>query len=800
MKTSDISPARAQALLERVVTLYEKALPDSGQTLDWLRQRGLNDSDLLSSHRIGWCPGTLDSILPRCGGARRDLKTLGILRGDSTDRLAGCLTFPILSPEGMIRGITGWNPETNREVRLPRLSVGLWNASAVLLHSDLIIAPNVIDALALVSRGYRNTVAVCDPVHAESADLAILTERGPDGIRCLVRKEEDFKQFEPVLKQAAGDRCHLSFQRIPGGRPIATYLLKYGKEKLIGWLESQPDPDAEKAAVPERKKTAEISPPEHPGGADVSLLLGALRYEVLGLERDVKNLKGTVRASSAGRLHVDTLDLYSARSRKALARDLALVFDQPFETVQADLLRLLRACETWRKDNAGKPDSKQAVDSMTAERREAAMALGKRSDLIEAILADYETCGLVGERHNKLLCYLAAVSRKMDTPLSVLVLSSSGAGKSALQSTTLAFCPPEDVVQATTLTGRALFYQDEEALRHRILAVEEGIGMEASDYAVRALISARYLSVEFVTRERGTGKLKTMSRRIPGPTSVFCTVTDPNIDAETRSRFFVVGVDETRKQTQRILELQRQRHTLAGLTWRAGVDAIREKHRDFQRLLRPVVVVNPYAGELVYGDDRLQARRDQPKYLNLIRAVAFLHQMGREIKHENGTEYIDVIPGDIETAHDVFTSIYGTSLDELSVPARNLLRGLTAFVSRKLEETEGWPSGSRPGFTRREIRERMGWSQTRLHVHLKELLDLEYVIRSERTANGLHIYRLLYSGEGLDGSRFQPGIRTPERFRIPEKNQNSARIHPPFRGRSDFADTPQNTAPKEDRP
>jgi hypothetical protein len=95
----------------------------------------------------------------------------------------------------------------------------------------------------------------------------------------------------------------------------------------------------------------------------------------------------------------------------------------------------------------------------TAERTEAE-AFGRSEELLERILTDFETCGLVGERHNKLLCYLAAVSRKMDEPLSVLVLSSSGAGKTALQDATLAFCPPEDVVKLTSLTGKALFYKE----------------------------------------------------------------------------------------------------------------------------------------------------------------------------------------------------------------------------------------------------------------------------------------------------------------------------------------------------
>lgn len=51
-------------------------------------------------------------------------------------------------------------------------------------------------------------------------------------------------------------------------------------------------------------------------------------------------------------------------------------------------------------------------------------------DLFQTILEDYETLGVTGEEHNKLMCYLAATSRLMDNPLNILVLSSFGAGKS----------------------------------------------------------------------------------------------------------------------------------------------------------------------------------------------------------------------------------------------------------------------------------------------------------------------------------------------------------------------------------
>jgi hypothetical protein len=247
---------------------------------------------------------------------------------------------------------------------------------------------------------------------------------------------------------------------------------------------------------------------------------------------------------------------------------------------------------------------------------------------------------------------------------------------------------------------------------------------------------------------------------------VFYTVTDPEVDPETRSRFWVLGIDESREQTDRILEFQRQRQTLTGLRGDVAADPVVSVHRNFQRLLRPLAVVNPYASGLSYGDTRLQARRDQPKYLNLIKAVAFLRQMQKPVKTwtQNGSrvEYIEVDLEDIRIANELAVELLGTSLDELSVPARNLLGLLETLTADRLKALRVEDPAAGPGrvaFTRREVREFSGWSRTRLHIHLSELVDMEYVALDSGKVNSVQHYRLLYSGEGRNGDKFMLGLR-----------------------------------------
>ena len=55
-------------------------------------------------------------------------------------------------------------------------------------------------------------------------------------------------------------------------------------------------------------------------------------------------------------------------------------------------------------------------------------------------------------------------------------------------------------------------------------------------------------------------------------------------------------------------------------------------HRNAQRLLRPLTVVNPYADRLSFLSDKTRTRRDHEKYLTLIDTIALLHQYQRAVK------------------------------------------------------------------------------------------------------------------------------------------------------------------------
>ncbi len=90
--------------------------------------------------------------------------------------------------------------------------------------------------------------------------------------------------------------------------------------------------------------------------------------------------------------------------------------------------RLLLKLEELQDDAVRKTlEPKEQTVTLSDEEQQAALELLHDPQLLNRILTDYERCGVVGEETNKLVCYLAAVSRKLDEPLAIIIQSSSAA-------------------------------------------------------------------------------------------------------------------------------------------------------------------------------------------------------------------------------------------------------------------------------------------------------------------------------------------------------------------------------------
>ena len=780
---------RANELLEKTVGFYEKAFAANHAGRRYLENRGITDAGLYAKHRLGYADGRLLEALPKEGKPLDELLELGVLlRTDSgrlVERFYGAVVFPVCDSENVITTIYGRVCENNsggrRHLYLPGRPTGVFNAAATSTYPEIVIVESAIDVLSLEMAGVRNALSIQGTNGLGERELAMLRSADLKSAVLLLDGDTAGRAAAGKLGERLEDKgIHTRIIELPEGLDPNAFLLKNGAESLRSLFSASATPGAA-AALASGVPCAIGVKPGADTAADAELVRGLRHYSVSGIEKKPRSLRASVRSVKSGIVHVDTIDFYSSRQRRELARELCRVFEELPETVEGDIAALLELCENHdprrvaSSPNGGTPAVKPVMNHR--EIREA-REFGSSAKLIDEIMEHFEICGLVGEEGNKLLCYLAMTSRLMPDPLSVLILSSSGAGKTALQDAALAFCPPEDMVKLTSLSAKALFYKEKTSLKHKVLAIEEGAGAEEASYAIRNLISSDGLTSEVAMRDPVSGKLTTMANTVEGPVAVFCTTTDPEVDPETKSRFLVTGIDESREQTRRILEFQKRRHSVDGLRVNLRRERILALHRNFQRLLEPLAVVNPHINKLAYSDDRLQGRRAQPQYLNIINAVAFLRQLSREkkefsLENPDGTKgsgrYIEVDASDIETGHALATKILGRTLDELSIPARDLLELTETMIDNRITK-QNPPESDSPHppersrrelvFTRRELREFTGWTASRIHTHLRELVNMEYILQESGRSNSLQTYRLLYNGQGNDGKPFIPGVIT----------------------------------------
>ena len=505
---------------------------------------------------------------------------------------------------------------------------------------------------------------------------------------------------------------------------------------------------------------------------EVVIRLGDRRYRVRGLAKnmayDVLRVNVLASRSGAEGFHVDTLDLYSARQRAAYLKQAAEELHLSEEVVKQDLGRLLLKLEELQEEQirrALEPDEAPVV--LSSEERAEALELLEDPRLLDRILEDFERSGVVGEETNKLVGYLAAVSRKLEDPLAVIVQSSSAAGKSSLMDAILDLVPEEERVSYSAMTGQSLFYMGETDLAHKILAVAEEEGAERASYALKLLQSEGELTIASTGKDPSSGRLVTHEYRVEGPVAIFLTTTAIDVDEELLNRCLVLTVNETREQTRAIHRLQRERRTLAGLLAGQERETILRRHRNAQRLLRPLPVVNPYAPALTFLDTRTRTRRDHAKYLALIDAVALVHQHQREIKtvdHRGATvEYLEVELSDVEVANRLAGEVLGRSLDELPPQTRRLLELLDRMVAEAAERDDVERGQVR--FTRRQVRRETGWRDTQLRLHLGRLADMEYLLIHQGGRGRSFVYELLYEEKAEAPERFLPGLIDVEKLR-----------------------------------
>ena len=472
-----------------------------------------------------------------------------------------------------------------------------------------------------------------------------------------------------------------------------------------------------------------------------------LLYRITGLTQyNLERLRITLKAQSAepsagGLFHVDTLDLYQSRARESFAEGCTKYLKAQQTIVMAELSLLIASLEIERIAMRETQQTGTVAAPMSEEEKREALEVLKSKDLITVILDAFESLGYIGEKTNKLIGIFAVTSRLQPDPISLLFLSRPGAGKTNLQNTICKFVPPESVIQYTRLTGQSLFYRDANALKNKVLAIEEDGGMQEAMYSIKTLISSQKLSVAATRTDAKTGKFSVDEYSVSGPVVVFVSTTNPDaLDDETKQRFLILTIDESSEQTEKILQAQRTKNTVSWYQFTCDDSTITRLQHNMQRLLRSLPVVFPDDLKVFWPYGMLQMRREQGKFLSLVKAITLLHQYQRKIgtlQRADGSkmEYIQACEKDVELALTLGKEIFARNVDDVSPTGRTLLKHIVELVNEKYQQLKANDEKSdlqqcQIPFTRKELRLRIGWSETQTRRTCEHLALLGYLGRS----------------------------------------------------------------------
>ena len=762
-------------LMDQVIDYYHERLLKSPAALDYLRMRGLYNLAAISRFRLGFADRSLGLRLPEKGRAagkaiRGRLEQLGLYRESGHEHFNGSLVVPIFNSSGEIAEMYGrkigqhLRKGTPLHLYLPGPHCGIWNEEA-LNEPEIILCEAPLDALTFWVNGIHNVTFIYGTEAFTDELFNELIKRKVQRVRLAYDNDEaGNRAVTRDAERLSAQGIEVYRVRFPHGMDVNEYARKVTPaEKSLAqavksteWIQGPVNGEAKEiiplAANPAAKKEKPVvikqGDPAGGGAGYHVFKLGSRTYRVGGLEKNgsLDVIKITLRIQHNDLFHLDNLDLTQDVHRRRFIERAHEETRLEKELIKRDLGKLLFALEDAQTARLNqKPETGNLKLELSESEHTEAMTFLKSPKLLDRIAEAFETCGLVGEETNRLAAYLACTSRKLSRPLAVIIQSTSAAGKSTLMEAVLELFPEEECIKYSAMTGQSLYYLGETDLKHKILAIVEEEGAEKASYALKLLQSEGELTIASTGKDPHTGRMETQEYHVEGPVMIFLTTTAIDIDEELQNRCLTLSVDESQSQTQRIHARQRQARTLEGLVAREANKDLMAVLRNAQRLLQSLSVVNDFAQHLTFISERTRSRRDHEKYLTLIDTIALLHQHQREVqtRNVNGREvpFIRVTLGDIEQANQLAPEIIGRSLDELPPQTRRMYEVFKSLVKERCEAEKVEPRLAL--ISRRDIRERLGWSVTQVRVHLERLRELEYVTLRVGGSGSAFKYELL---------------------------------------------------------
>jgi len=277
-------------------------------------------------------------------------------------------------------------------------------------------------------------------------------------------------------------------------------------------------------------------------------------------------------------------------------------------------------------------------------------------------------------------------------------------------------------------------------------------GAENVLYPLREIKSKKRITKTVVIKNT-KGETRTVSLVVEGPVSVAGCTTKESLYEDNANRSFLIHIDESQEQDEKIMEYQRK--LSAGKIDTTEERQIQEQLKNTQRVLQPVQIRNPYAEQLKIPNEVFKPRRTNAHYLAFIEAVTFYHQYQRERKIDRnpdgsgqaGEEYIETTLEDIAAANQLMKEVLLRKSDPLTGACRNYFEWLKTWMKKE----------KKTSFTNKEVRQAIRIHPSNQKRYMLQLQDYDYVDKIKGGKGQVHHYQITTTE---DYERLKGGIES----------------------------------------
>lgn len=436
-----------------------------------------------------------------------------------------------------------------------------------------------------------------------------------------------------------------------------------------------------------------------------------------------------------------TLDLYNDTQTDKLIRTLCDKWELKLIDVSKSLHNMTLQLEDYRLQELKYQGRQRAQPfEVSEEEKKKAITFLKHNNLLNNLILQLNTTGILGEDENAIILFLALASYKFSNPFSVICLAKSGIGKSYILQK-LSECLPNNAYSFhTKISANALYYFDSNNIQNKALLIED---LEWTTQMLTPLSTLQTQGKLINTRatKDKDGMLHSTTFEVNGNLCLLaCAYSDKNLESLSLP-FLMVHLNHSHHQDLAVMEYQKK--CKAGLIKTEEINQTQHQLKCLIATLQNISVINPFATLIELPEDIAHPRKSLLLLLNFIEVITYFFQYQREQTADKETGEVKIIthPDDIELAFKLLKNSLFRRADELSTTARDFYHWLTTFLSEAKTKQ----------FTALDIRKQKAIHPRTLNNYLRELKLYNYI---QVTGGNKHregyIYKLTDFGNQTD--------------------------------------------------